>query len=240
MGRFSFKSERQFFEGIALTLNEEKKEMAKNSQDSIDEIPVSLNRDARLTKLLDNYKSEIDYNLISCTSNQQKREVLSKNLSKAKEYKESWQFELSKYSQEPNTPFWKVSATKQQLTFINRFIEFLQIKDPEISSDLKLKDIFDDKNNAYQVCIDLMEDLEITNQGRPIMTPKNLYRLKGLIIAIKETPGMLKLNNPSNIFLLKYFNAHLNTEYSSFSKRGPRFDESLDDAKTYIKTHFKR
>jgi len=105
---------------------------------------------------------------------------------------------------------------------------------------LKLASIFKDSNNAYSVCMELMEDLEITIDGNPNTSPGRVGKLTGLITAIKETPSMLKLDNPTDKLLLSYFNSHLKTSYSSFSKRNEDYESSKDDAKRYIKIHFKK
>lgn len=86
----------------------------------------------------------------------------------------------------------------------------------------------------------LLEDLEITIDGKPNTTPGKVGKLTGLITAIKKTPGMLKLDRPTDQLLLNYFNSYLNTKYKTFSKRNKDYKESVDTSNRYIKQTFKK
>lgn len=103
--------------------------------------------------------------------------------------------------------------------------------------------IFNEKNNAFEVCKGLFEYHEITIDGK--LNPYKLKKgrvgtLTGLITAIKETPGMLKLDNATELQLLNYFNAYLNTDYKTFSKRNNYYQESIDTSHRFIKQNFKK
>lgn len=105
---------------------------------------------------------------------------------------------------------------------------------------VNLASIFNDKNNSFEVCKGLLEELEITIGGKPNTTPGKVGKLTGSITAIKKTPGMLKLDNPTDRLLLTYFNSYLNTKYKTFSKRNEAYEESIDTSKRYIKQKFRK
>jgi hypothetical protein len=125
----------------------------------------------------------------------------------------------------------------QRATLKNYNTEKIELNN---SNTLELKAIFNDKNNAYEVCINLLDDLEITIDAKPNMKAGRAGKLIGLISAIKETPAMLKLEKPTDELLLRYFNSHLNTSYITFGKRSEDYSNSKDDAKRYIKNNFKK
>lgn len=100
--------------------------------------------------------------------------------------------------------------------------------------------IFNNKTNAFEVFLELLEDLEITIGGITQMKKGRAGKLTGLISAIKETPHMLKIENPAEDQLLGYFNDYLKTSYKTFPKRSKDYQSSFDDAKRYIKNHFKK
>lgn len=100
--------------------------------------------------------------------------------------------------------------------------------------------IFNNKTNAYEVFKGLLEDLEIVVDGKAKIKKGRVGKLTGLITAIKETPHMLKIQNPTDKQLLEYLNNFLKTSYKTFSKRNDDYLPSVDDAKRYIKNHFKK
>jgi hypothetical protein len=131
------------------------------------------------------------------------------------------------------------------------FDRFIQIEIDAINAEIEkeklvninsfnLAAIFNDTNNAFHVCKELLEDLEITISGKPNTKKGRVGKLTGLITAIKETPYMLKIQNPTDKQLLEYFNDYLKTTYKTFSKRNEDYLSSVDDAKRYIKNHFKK
>ena len=113
---------------------------------------------------------------------------------------------------------------------------------PEVENTehLTLQSIFNDKNNAFEILKGLLVDLEITINGKPFTKKGRVGKLTGLITAIKQTPGMLKLDNPTDDQLLKYFNEYLGTDYTTFSKRNEAYQQSIDDAKRFINHNFKK
>jgi len=110
----------------------------------------------------------------------------------------------------------------------------------EPNNKYNLQSIFNDTNNSFNVCLELLEDLELTIDGIANTTSGRVGKLTGLITAIRRTPGMLKLDNPTEKLLLLYFNSFLNTTYKTFSKRNEDYLPSIDTAQRYIKINFKK
>ena len=148
----------------------------------------------------------------------------------------------------------RMYTTNMFLPLIEEWIQKLEIQYiPEIiklQKDLGTKkeeiiplvSIFNKKNNAFKVCLELLDDLELTIDGKPNPDNKKgrVGKLIGLISAIKDTPGMLILDKPKQLQLLKYFNSYLHTTYKTFSKRSEDYRASLDISKRYIKSNFKK
>jgi hypothetical protein len=101
----------------------------------------------------------------------------------------------------------------------------------------ELKSIFSNEA-AFQICIDLLDDLEITIEGnsREKIKPG---KLSGAIMAMKETPGLFKVDTITEKELIGYFNTYLQTSIKSMYKRSKSFDEAFDDAKNYLKQNYK-
>jgi hypothetical protein len=99
--------------------------------------------------------------------------------------------------------------------------------------------IFNPKNNSYKVCIELLEDLEITANGVSRLKKGKAGLLVGAIIAMKETPYFFK-QDFKEMDLLTYFNMHLCTSYKVLNKRTDGYKSSYDDAKKFIKCNFKK
>jgi hypothetical protein len=97
--------------------------------------------------------------------------------------------------------------------------------------------IFNPKNNSYKVCIDLLEDLEITVDGVCRLTKGKAGPLVGAILAMKETPNFFKQDFTQKE-LLTYFNSHLDTSFTTLDKRSKESKFSYDDAKRFIKSCF--
>ena len=107
---------------------------------------------------------------------------------------------------------------------------------------LQLSDIFNKANNSYEICQYLMEDLELTIDKKPNPDLKRgrIGNLTGLLSAIKETPGMLILDRPTNQQLLNHFNKFLNTDYSTFSTRNEDYPTAHQTAIKYIRSQLKK
>ena len=101
------------------------------------------------------------------------------------------------------------------------------------------KDIFNPNNNSFQVCIDLLEDLEITINGLNRLKSGKVGALSATIVATKETIYFFK-QTFTDKELLKYFNTHLNTDSKYINKRTKEFKASYHEAKAFIKTNFKK
>jgi len=128
---------------------------------------------------------------------------------------------------------------------ISIFIEWAEQKSiintaSPINKKNMLSSIFNKNNNAFEVCKELLEYLEITNDGVPNTKRGRIGKLTGLITAIKESPNMLKLDSLTDNQLLNYFNSHLNTSYKTFSKRNKDYKETIDVAKRFIKRHLRK
>lgn len=109
-----------------------------------------------------------------------------------------------------------------------------------INSDLtSFKNIFNEGKNAYDVCIELLENLEITINGIPRVKTGRAGNLMGAIIAMKETPHFFKQEFTEND-LLKYFNTHLGTNFKTLAKRSKDYPVSYDESKRFIKNTFKK
>jgi hypothetical protein len=87
------------------------------------------------------------------------------------------------------------------------------------------------------VCIDLLEDLEITVDGVCRLTKGKAGPLVGAILAMKETPNFFKQDFTQKE-LLTYFNSHLDTSFIALDKRSKECKSSYDDAKRFIKSFF--
>jgi hypothetical protein len=190
---------------------------------------------------IDTYKTEVTPERINVFKNKlAKIKTLPKKLAFCKN-------ELKEYLQ--NLPAETVAASGNTKAPMPIFFDRIIIIEIEaIEAEMKLQDsntfklaaIFNDKNNAYEVCINLLDDLEIIIDGKVNMKDGRAGKLIGLISAIKETPAMLKLEKPSDKQLLSYFNSHLNTSYKTFGKRSEDYSNSKDEAERYIKNYFKK
>lgn len=103
-----------------------------------------------------------------------------------------------------------------------------------------LSSIFNPEKNAFEVCKDLMEHLEITIDNKPNIKKGRMGKLAGLISVIRETPDMLKLDRTTDQQILQYFNSYLSTSFSTIAKRNQDYPESVDTSRRYIKLHFKK
>lgn len=112
------------------------------------------------------------------------------------------------------------------------------LSDTKKDEKITLSSIFNNSNNSYDVCIQLLDDLELTIDGISNTQPGRMGKLTGLITAIKKTPGMLKLDKPTDKLLLRYFNTHLGTNYTTFSKVGKAYNESIDQSNRFIGRNF--
>lgn len=137
-----------------------------------------------------------------------------------------------------------IGSGEPRSLLMDRYIDFqieilnLELKGPE-NSIAQFQSIFNPDNNAYQVCIDLLEDLEVTVNGTCRLTIGKAVPLVGAIAAMKETPHFFK-QDFNDKELLSYFNGHLNTEYKTFARRGKSFESDYDDAKTFIRNNFRK
>ena len=207
----------------------------------------SPNKNYRLTKPIQRYKEEIKVAVRNTDGYHKKADVLRDYLKEADGKKQSLIKNIDNYKHPNNFDWWEFNDANLQIHLIDSLISHIRsiLKNNEIDEirkdkSLNLSSIFNDKNNAYEVLKGLLEDLQITIVGQPQIKAGRVGKLTGLITAIKETPGMLKLEKPSNDQLLKYFNEHLKTNYKTFSKRNEEYNQSIDDAKRYIKNHFKK
>ena len=104
----------------------------------------------------------------------------------------------------------------------------------------KLKDIFNPLYNGYDVCIELMEYLGVTdNNGGVIMSDFKIFPLVAILIAFKKSKYLTKENLPEKT-IIEYFNSHLNKEYKTLKKTATEYNETLIDAENYISTHIRK
>jgi hypothetical protein len=132
---------------------------------------------------------------------------------------------------------------KRKIDKYNDYLVWLQSLDIEdfverkIKTTPSLESIFISTNNSYQLCLELLEDLQLTIDGVPNIKKGRIGKLTGLITALKETPNILKGYKHTNDFLLQVFNTHLKSNFKTFSKRNEDFNESHDDAKKHLKKY---
>lgn len=113
------------------------------------------------------------------------------------------------------------------------------LEQPEKKQTPDFQSIFNPNNNSYKVCIDLLEDLEITLNGVCRLTKGKAGPLIGAIRAMKETHSFFKYDF-TEVELLNYYNEHLNTSYTTFNKRSKESTFSYDEAKKFIRLNFKK
>lgn len=123
--------------------------------------------------------------------------------------------------------------------FIELEIEKLKIELNSTNTNFNFESIFNPKSNAYNVCIELLEDLEITVNGECRLTVGKAGPLIGAIAAMKLTPNFFK-QDFTDMELLNYFNRHLSTNFKTFARRGILYDNSFDDSQTFIELRFKK
>ncbi len=109
----------------------------------------------------------------------------------------------------------------------------------EIGSSPSFGAIFQDIN-AMKICEELLEEMEVTFNGKCRLTPGKSGILAGVIIAVKQTPGMLKKETFTEKELLLHFNTRLQTEFKSLPKRSLQYNAALDDARRFLKQHFSK
>lgn len=113
------------------------------------------------------------------------------------------------------------------------------LKQPEKKQTPDFQSIFNPNNNSYKVCIDLLEDLEITVNRVCRLTIGKAGPLIGAIAAMKDTLKFFK-QDFTDMELLTFFNRHLDTDYKTFARRGKLFESSYEDAEDFIRFHFKK
>lgn len=235
-----------FYNELRNTTTDEINEMNFKSESDL-HFARSPNKTYRLTEAIKRYKYEIEMAIRYMDGYHKKADLLRDYLKEADSKKQSLVEKIDNYKQPNKFQWWEFNDANLQIHLIDSLISHIEsiLKNNEIDEirkdkSLNLPSIFNDKNNAYEVCKGLLEDLQITIGGQPQIKAGRVGKLTGLITAIKETPGMLKLDKPTNDQLLKYFNEHLKTNYKTFSKRNEEYNQSIDDAKRYIKNHFKK
>ena len=113
------------------------------------------------------------------------------------------------------------------------------IKPEDLKHPHSFQSIFNPKYNAYIVCIELLEDLEITVNSVCRLKAGKAGPLFGAIAAMRDTHLFFK-QDFKDMDLLKFFNGHLKTDYKTFNKRGKYYESGYDDAKTFLKANFKK
>ena len=79
----------------------------------------------------------------------------------------------------------------------------------------------------------MLEDLEITVNNHYALGERG-SKLFGAIIAIKETPGLLKASFTDR-GLLEYFNSHFNKSFKDIVKETEGYKIGYDDAKRFLR-----
>jgi hypothetical protein len=151
-------------------------------------------------------------------------------------------FEVS-YFYDLFTNFIKDLREKNNIEELKLRLEIEILENNKEIKELRLESIFNKENKAFEFCLELMEELEITINNIPNslkLTKGRVGTLTGLITAIKQTPNMFILENPTNEQLLTYFNSFLKTNYSTFSTRNEAYKQTIDTAERYIQLHFKK
>jgi hypothetical protein len=122
------------------------------------------------------------------------------------------------------------------------FLEAELMKFQPKKGNVNLAEIFNKNNNAFEVCKELMDELDLTIDGKPNPDLKKgrAGTLIGMISAIIATPGMLSIDKPKGIELLKYFNSYLNTSYKTFDNRSKDYADSNPIALDFIKSALKK
>lgn len=127
--------------------------------------------------------------------------------------------------------------------FFDRFIELeiekLKIELNSTNTTPNFQSIFNPNNNAFNVCIELLEDLEITVDSVCRLKAGKAGPLFGAIAAMRDTHLFFK-QDFKDMELLEFFNGHLKTDYKTFNKRGNDYESGYDDAKTFLKLYFKK
>ncbi|HMJ46814.1 MAG TPA: hypothetical protein VK498_05760 [Ferruginibacter sp.] len=243
-------AEKNFYKGINKIVLEEAEQLKKTKEGDYTFSDIRYNR---LTDLLDDFLREIR-DTIAGLSIQGKNSIIDDYLREAKRFKDGWVKDMNDFFiQTPEPPF-KIKRlnlrkpfTELNLLIINKLITRLEERKtenlkktakPRNDRKLNLQSIFNEKNNAFEVCKGLLEDLEVTVDGKPAMKPGRAGNLMGGIMAIKRTFGMLRTDYTEQQ-LLNYFNAYLDTKYKRATKRSKSFEENFDTAMRYIKHHFR-
>lgn len=184
----------------------------------------------------DFYKQKLEIYL------QQERNDLGITYIELKAIERFKQSEISSFTDaiKHNEKFASLTAKNRITKQYRGYINWLNKNETAINQSPAIDLIFNNKTNAFEVFKDLLEDLEITIGGKPQIKVGRVGKLTGLITAIKETPHMLKIEKPTDKQLLGYLNDYLKTSYKTFSKRNDDYLPSVDDAKRYIKNHFKK
>jgi hypothetical protein len=93
--------------------------------------------------------------------------------------------------------------------------------------------------DRFQICLGLLEHMQITLNGKYDLNPKQAAILTGTIVAIKKSGRMLN-DDYSEKKLLQYFNAYLGTHISyPFNKNTDTYTLSKEQAEIYLKRNAK-
>jgi hypothetical protein len=128
-----------------------------------------------------------------------------------------------------------IETLNDMVAILNDRVSNYESKDTPI---IKLRSIF--KNETYyNLCLELMEELDIIKDGINILPKGRIGKLTGAIDAMSSY-AMFNIENPSQKQLLIYFNGFLKTDYTDFSKRNKDYEPSLDAAKRFLKGKLKK
>lgn len=254
---YQSEAEKNFYEGIKITTSFEFNEFEEEEIDqslSSTNLPFSINRDSRLNGLLSNFLLDLNKEIKQQASVKGKMSLLNSYLENANKRRETRLKEFKSY------PSGKAKyITNQNLGFMNKLIDWLTkqeklnneeslnstLNDKQINKILdlvSLSQIFNKGNNAFEICKELMDELDLTINGipNPDLKKGRAGTLIGMINAIIITPGMLSIEKPKGNELLKYFNSYLNTSYKTFDNRSKDFEINFPIARDFIKTKLKK
>lgn len=91
-----------------------------------------------------------------------------------------------------------------------------------------------------ELCIELLEDLEITVEGKPNnLTRFDAGKIAGAIIAMKKRFKFFKTDF-TEAQLLKYFSDFLETPFKRYRKNTRQFREAYEDSDDFLKKRFNK
>ena len=132
----------------------------------------------------------------------------------------------------------KYAQMEAQVLWLKRLQEYCKNGYSETPA---LETIFDAAKPGYNLCLQLLKELEFVDDKGNTKPQVKANEILGLAVALKESSHNLLNENYTDDRLMELLQKHLNLSYSPDTKRrGKGYDLKKDEAKNYINSYMKK